>query len=85
MIYHLANHPIGELENECSYFADAVGYARRYNMIENNIALTHTKDIEIENICFEPIQTTDSEKYFEIYLKNGLGEKPEDYIIKNEA
>ncbi len=84
-ITEFANHPIGELENECSYFADAVGYARRYNMIENNIALTHTKDIEIENICFEPIQTTDSEKYFEIYLKNGLGEKPEDYIIKNEA
>ena len=84
-ITEFENHPIGELENECSYFANAVGYARRYNMIEENIALTHTKDIEIENICFEPIQTADSEKYFEIYLKNGLGEKPEDYIIKNEA
>lgn len=84
-ITEFENHPIGELENECSYFANAVGYARRYNMIEENIALTHTKDIGIENICFEPIQTANSEKYFEIYLKNGLGEKPEDYIIKNEA
>ena len=84
-ITEFEKHPIGELENECSYLANAISYARRYNMIEENIALTYTKDIEIENICFEPMQTADSEKYFEIYLKNGLVEKPEDYIIKNEA
>lgn len=84
-ITEFENHPIDELVNGCSYFANAISYARRYNMIEENIALTYTKDIEIENVCFEPMQTVDSEKYFEIYLKNGFGEKPEDYIIKNEA
>lgn len=79
------NHPMYELENGCSYLANAIGYARRYNMIEENIAMTYTKDIEIKDICFEPIQSAGAEKYFEVYLKNGLEDKPEDYIIKNEA
>lgn len=79
------NHSIDELENGCSYFANAISYARRYNMIEENIKLAHLQDIEIEDIYFNPIQNPDSEKFFEIYLTNGLKEKPEDYIIKNEA
>ena len=36
-ITEFEKHPIGELENECSYLANAISYARRYNMIEENM------------------------------------------------
>jgi hypothetical protein len=78
------NHPFGELENNCSNFANAVCYARRYNIITENMSLSFGNITSLSEICFEPIQTEDTEKYFDIYLKNGLDEKPEDYIIENE-
>lgn len=78
------NHPFGKLENNCSNFANAVCYARRYNIIIENISLSFGNITSLNEICFEPIQTEDTEKYFDIYLKNGLDEKPEDYIIENE-
>lgn len=79
------NHSICELENGCSNFVNMIFFARRYNMIIENISLMQGKDVQLEDICFEPIQTDETEKYFEIYLKNGLDEKPEDYKIQNEV
>lgn len=84
-VCHFENHPICELENGCSNFVNAIFYARRYNMIIVNMGLMYGKDIQLEDICFEPIQTEETERYFDIYLKNGLDEKPEDYNIQNEV
>lgn len=83
-IVSFENYPIEELENQRSNFANVICYARRYNMIVENISLTYGKDIKLEDICFEPIETEETEKYFDIYLRNGLNEKPEDYKIKND-
>lgn len=84
-VCYFENHPICELENGCSNFVNAIFYARRYNMIIENMELMSGKVIQLEDICFEPIQTEETERYFDIYLKNGLDEKPEDYKIQNEV
>jgi hypothetical protein len=79
------NRPMGYLENNCSNFANAICYARRYNTIVENFSISFGKNITIKDICHEAIQTEDTEKYFEKYLKNAFNEKPEDYIIKDEV
>lgn len=84
-ISYFENHLMEELENGCSNFANAICYARRYTMIVDNIEMNSENTKSIEEICFSPIQSKETEKYFEIYLKNGFGEKPEDYIIKNST
>lgn len=78
------NHAMTVSENGYSDFVMAICLARRFNLIEENISLLINKDVKIEDICFTAIQTQETEKYFELYLKNGLEEKPEDYVIKNE-
>ncbi len=77
------NHQIGEWENGCSNLANAICYAARYNTIVENIALTFGKDISLNEICFEAVETEETKKYFDIYLRNGVDEKPEDYKIHN--
>ena len=79
------NHSICELENGYSNFVNMILLARRYNMIIENIGLMHGKDVQLKDICFEPVQTNETERYFDIYLENGLYEKPEDYKIRNEG
>lgn len=80
---YFENHAMDELENECSNFANAICFARRYALIVDNIEIDSKNTKSIEEICYKPIQSEETEKYFEIYLKNGFGEKPEDYKIKN--
>ena len=84
-IVDFKDHLIAELEIGSSHFAHAIGYARRYNMITENINLTHGKNIKLEDICFEPIETEETETYFDLYLKNGFHKKPEDYKIQSEV
>lgn len=79
------NSPMRQLENNCSNFANALCYARRYNTIIENIPNINMKNANIRDICYEAIQTEDTEEYFDKYLKNAVNEKPEDYIIKNEV
>lgn len=79
------NYSICQLENGYSNFVNMILLARRYRMIIENIGLIHGKDVQLEDICFEPIQTEKTERYFDIYLENGLYEKPEDYKIQNEG
>lgn len=80
---YFENHAMDELENECSNLANAICLARRYAIIVDNIEIDNKNTKSIEEICFNPIQSEEMEKYFELYLKNGFGEKPEDYIIIN--
>lgn len=79
------NYSICQLENGYSNFVNMILLARRYRMIIENIGLIHGKDVQLEDICFEPVQTDETERYFDIYLENGLYEKPEDYKIQNEG
>lgn len=81
-IHYYENHPMDEIENGCSYFANAICYGRRYAMIVDNIQIDSDNRKSIEEICFNPIQTKEMERYFELYLKNGFGEKPENYVFK---
>ncbi|CEQ29790.1 Uncharacterised protein [[Clostridium] sordellii] len=77
------DNALGKLENGASNLITAICMARRYNTIKENIQLTKDEDIAINEICFNPIETEETNKYFDQYLKNCIAEKPEDYIIKN--
>lgn len=84
-ICNFENHFMYELEEKCSNFVNAIFYARRYNMIKENIDIMYGKNIQLKDICFEPIPTDETDRYFDLYLKNGLDEKPEDYKIQNKV
>lgn len=77
------DNALGKLKNGASNLITAICMARRYNTIKENIQLTKDEDIAINEICFNPIETEETNKYFDKYLKNCIAEKPEDYIIKN--
>ena len=78
-------NPLGKFEDGASNLITAICMARRYNTIIENIQLTSGKDISIEEISFNPIETEETNKYFIQYLKNSIAEKSEDYVIKNTA
>lgn len=46
--------------------------------------MSDKEERSIESLCFETIQGEDTEKYFDLYLKNGKSEKQKDYIIGND-
>lgn len=46
--------------------------------------MSDKEERSIESLCFETVQEADTEKYFDLYLKNGKSEKQEDYIISND-
>ncbi len=79
------NAPIYQLENGCSNLANAICWARRYVLVKNNISILIKKEHCLNDIWYEAVQYDDIEKYFDIYLKNGIGEKQEDYEIQNLA
>lgn len=78
------NQLVGTNEDGKSNLITAICLARRYNMIKENIQMAKEIKKPLYEICFSPLQTELSEKYFDIYLKNGIEEKPEDYIINNK-
>lgn len=79
------NNPLGKFEDGASNLITAICMARRYDTIIENLQITRDKDVSIKEICFNPIETEETNKYFIQYLKNGIAEKAEDYIIKNTA
>lgn len=83
-ILKFKNHSITELEFGCSNFMNAICWVRRYNLFQYNIDMSDKEERSIESLCFETVQEADTEKYFDLYLKNGKSEKQEDYIISND-
>lgn len=79
------NHPMGLLENGSDNFVNALYWARRYNLISNNLEIAKGTKYELWDMCCEAIQNDGIERYFERYLEDGKAEKIEDYVIADEA
>lgn len=78
------NHAIYELEKGCSNLANAICWARRYSLVTENYKIVGDNESDVACLCFESALPNEANKYFDIYLKNGVFEKIEDYTIKNE-
>ena len=78
------NHAIYELEEGCSNLANAICWARRYNLVTENYNIVGDNVSDVGNLCFESALPNETNKYFDLYLENGVFEKIEDYTIKNE-
>ena len=48
-----------------------------YNIVGDNVS-------DVGDLCFESALPNEADKYFDLYLENGVFEKIEDYTIKNE-
>ncbi len=79
------NAPIFQLENGCCNLANAICWTRRYVLVKNNISILTKKEHCLKDVWFEAVQYNDTEEYFDVYLKNGKGEKQEDYVIQNKV
>lgn len=79
------NNPIGSLETGASNFITSICLARRYILIEENHKLVQNNNIAIRDICYKAIETESTNEYFSKYILNGIGEKVEDYVIRNKV
>lgn len=78
------NHAIYELEMGCSNLANVICWARRYNLVTENYNIVGDNVGDVGDLCFESALPNEADKYFDLYLENGVFEKIEDYTIKNE-
>lgn len=78
------NHAIYELERGCSNLANVICWARRYNLVTENYNIVGDNVSDVGDLCFESALPNEADKYFDLYLENGVFEKIEDYTIKNE-
>ena len=78
------NHAIYELERGCSNLANVICWARRYNLVTENYHIVGDNVSDVGDLCFESALPNEADKYFDLYLENGVFEKIEDYTIKNE-
>lgn len=78
------NHAIYELEMGCSNLANVICWARRYNLVTENYNIVGDNVSDVGDLCFESALPNEADKYFDLYLENGVFEKIEDYTIKNE-
>lgn len=78
------NHAIYELEMGCSNLANVICWARRYNLVTENYNIDGDNVSDVGDLCFESALPNEADKYFDLYLENGVFEKIEDYTIKNE-
>ncbi len=84
-ISRFENSPIFQLENGCCNLANAICWARRYVLVKDNISILTKKEHCLNDVWYEAVQNNDTEEYFDLYLKNGKGEKQEDYVIQNKV
>lgn len=83
-ISRFENFPIFQLENSCCNLANAICWTRRYVLVKDNISILAKKEHCLNDVWYEAVQYNDTEEYFDVYLKNGKGEKQEDYVIQNK-
>ena len=77
-------HAIYELERGCSNLANVICWVRRYNLVTENYNIVGDNVSDVGDLCFESALPNEADKYFDLYLENGVFEKIEDYTIKNE-
>ena len=82
---------IEEYENGYSNLITVLSLSRVYLIIQNNIAIlsavrdNKVKELKLEDVLLSPIETYETENYFEDFIANGAVDKPEDYSFHNTA
>lgn len=69
------NHAIYELERGCSNLANVICWARRYNLVTENYNIVGDNVSDVGDLCFESALPNEADKYFDLYLENGVFEK----------